>query len=166
MTGRESYLPGGKARTGRQALGGLGGEADVNGKIYSVSGHGYDTNGEFQVNGAKVNPSPLSLILKAGLHCNNAKLEGSGKILGDPTEAALLVSAAKADLKQSGRRIHEIPFSSDRKMMSVVVEKDGKKFVFSKGAPEVILAKSISIHNTSGTEPITKKVQENILPET
>ena len=66
--------------------------------------------------------------METGLFCNNASITpsaGSGqvKILGDPTEAALLVSAAKSNLAAAkAERVMEIPFSSERKVMTVVIK--------------------------------------------
>lgn len=108
------------------------------GKLHEVSGTGYEVVGEFSHNGGKIDPAGLSLLLETGAFSNNASIEG-GKILGDPTEAALLVSAAKAGLKQQGERVTEIPFSSERKIMTVVIKRDGKYFVYTKGAPEIVL---------------------------
>lgn len=151
MMVREIYLPDGK--TG------------VDGKTYSVSGHGYDTDGEFQINGAKADPNPLNLILKAGLNCNNAKLDDSGRILGDPTEAALIVSANKSGVKNTGKRIHEIPFNSERKMMSVIVEEGPNTVVYSKGAPEVILNNCTKVISEGKEITLTEETKKKILAE-
>ncbi len=158
MMVREIYLP-------ARPADGPNGEAGVAGKTYSVSGHGYDTNGEFQINGAKADPSPLNLILKAGLNCNNAKLNDSGKILGDPTEAALIVSANKSGVKNTGKRIHEIPFNSERKMMSVIVEEGPNAVMYSKGAPEVILNNCTKIISEGKEIALTEEVKKRILVE-
>ncbi|HVF69191.1 MAG TPA: HAD-IC family P-type ATPase, partial [Xanthomonadales bacterium] len=108
------------------------------GKMYEVSGTGYETKGEFSQDKKKIDPAKFFKLLETGVYCNNASIAG-GKILGDPTEASLLVSAEKAGLKHEGDRVSEIPFSSERKIMSVVVKKDGKYFVYTKGAPEIVL---------------------------
>ena len=78
--------------------------------------------------------------LLAGLLCNDAELQGEEKIVGDPTEAALLVSALKAGLSGEGfQRMAEVPFNSERKRMSVLVKGKGRFWVFSKGSVESIL---------------------------
>ncbi len=83
-------------------------------------------------------------LLAAGL-CNNAEINGAQKIIGEPTEAALLktvlecggVSAASSDFIRTA----EIPFDSARKLMSVSVKSaDGREFIFSKGAPDILLS--------------------------
>lgn len=109
------------------------------GEVIDVSGTGYEAVGEFSKDSKKYDQSKLSLLLEAGYVCNNAKLEKDGKVLGDPTEAALLVSAAKAKIEAVSERVTEIPFSSERKMMSVVIKKNDKYIVYTKGASEVIV---------------------------
>ena len=63
--------------------------------------------------------------------------------LGDPTEIAILEYALKArfsvlDLKYQNQRLHEIPFDSQRKLMSTINEINGKKMLIVKGAPDVV----------------------------
>ena len=79
-------------------------------------------------------------LLAAGL-CNNAEGINAQKITGEPTEAALLKMVLDCGAFSSDYiRKAEIPFDSTRKLMSVLVKRnDGKTFVFSKGAPDVLL---------------------------
>ena len=79
-------------------------------------------------------------LLAAGL-CNNAESLGAQKISGEPTEAALLKTVLDCGCSLSGfSRTGEIPFDSARKLMSVSVKNsDGKSYVFSKGAPDILL---------------------------
>ncbi len=96
------------------------------------------------------------LLFKIGILCNNARIEeikdGKGKIeeyiIGDPTEKALLLVADKYGLEKKDRterhpRVKEFPFSSERKMMSIVREnRAGKRYVsYVKGAPEILIKK-------------------------
>ena len=91
-------------------------------------------------------------LIEISVLCNNASLvvkenHGSFDILGDTTEGALLVWAKSLGidleaLKTEGKIIEEIPFDLKRRMMSVVWEKDSKKYLLSKGAPEKILSLS------------------------
>jgi len=113
-------------------------EIFADGKNYEITGTGYDTAGEFRLNQASVDPQALSLLLEIGCECNNASID-NGKVLGDPTEAALIVAAQKANINRRLNRLFEVPFTSERKMMSVVVERDNKYFVYTKGAPEILL---------------------------
>ena len=120
------------------------------GHTYSVTGSGYSPQGEFLEDSRTVSPQTepdLVLALTAGARCNHARLvrreDGRWDIIGDPTEGALVVAAAKAGLSQEtqGRLLHEIPFDSERKAMSVVVEDPhGQAFMYTKGAPEMILS--------------------------
>ncbi len=117
---------------------------------YTVTGSGYSPQGEFLEDGRTVSPQcepDLVLTLTAGVLCNHARLvrreDDRWDVIGDPTEGALVVAAEKAGLswETQGRVLHEIPFDSERKAMSVVVEDpSGQAFMYTKGAPEVILS--------------------------
>ena len=120
----------------------------TSGKTISVTGGGYETRGEFLIDGKKTEPmadKTVETLLTAGILCNNARLSGD-EIIGDPTEASIVVLAAKAGLTRESAetkfpRTSEIPFSSERKMMSTLHYSKARKFlVAAKGAPEVILA--------------------------
>lgn len=132
------------------------------GKTYSVTDQGYEKNGGFELAGQKVDGKSLELLLITGLLCNNASVEKEG-ILGDPTEAALIVSARKGGLEKTGERIYEIPFSSERKMMSVVVKQDAKTFVYSKGAAEILLSKCTKIIKNGVPAPLDQKEKNEII---
>src|SRR6185312_8202000 len=94
-------------------------------ETFELEGKGYEPTGEVRRQGQPVHASDavsLEECLRAGILCNDTKLERSGErwqVQGDPTEAALRVSAAKlglADAKSLARfqRLDEIPFESDR----------------------------------------------------
>ncbi len=105
--------------------------------VTDISGVGYEPKGE-------VSCTLTPLLFQAGWYCNNADLQmkSSGwHHFGDPTEVALLVSAMKARVGSSTmNRLDELPFSSERKLMSVLVEdENGEKRVFSKGAADHLL---------------------------
>lgn len=110
-------------------------------KFYQVSGTGFNIEGKFSCDGEVVNPTSskaLLSLLNCGFHCNNAHLSGKGGT-GDPTELALRISGAKAELiPENLKRIEEIPFDSSLKYMAVLIEQNGKQFILAKGAPEVI----------------------------
>lgn len=114
----------------------------VDGKDIDAGGAGYKPEGTFSQK-----TQNLQLLLKIGALNNDAKLnEQEWKIIGDPTEGALLVSALKGQLDYKllnlrAKRIEEIPFTSERKMMTTVHDIDGKKYVYVKGAPDVVLEK-------------------------
>ncbi|MDP3990602.1 MAG: calcium-translocating P-type ATPase, SERCA-type [archaeon] len=115
--------------------------------IYKVTGSGYSPEGKFLVNNKLANPNPLHLLLKIGSLCNDAKFQSAGKgereVIGDPTEAALIVSAEKAgfiqkDLLGQEKRIDEIAFTSERKMMTTI-HQGKKKLSYTKGAPDIVI---------------------------
>lgn len=121
-------------------------------KEYSFTGVGYRSDGEVVHNKRVVAVSDhpdLSLLLKAAVVCNDARLERlpqdhEQKIIGTPTEGALLVAAGKAGVEQDSlvfKVLQEFPFSSERKMMSVSVQEDMGDFMYSKGAPEILISK-------------------------
>lgn len=121
------------------------------GNTWNVTGSGYGTDGEFLRQGKKTrieSNETLLQLLTYGAICNNAELDSSNRIIGDPTEAALLISAAKAGLTKdhllrSLEIMDEIPFDSTRKMMSVIVRNANQEaFLVTKGAPDVLLEKS------------------------
>lgn len=119
------------------------------GNTWTVTGNGYDPAGEFIANDAKdpTQNKSLQQLLTFGLICNHANiLEKNNQFVldGDPTEGALAVAAMKAGYTKEGLLnefaiVKEYPFDSERKMMSMVVEdKQGKLFLITKGAPDVI----------------------------
>ncbi|MBN1762358.1 MAG: cation-transporting P-type ATPase [Methanomicrobia archaeon] len=83
---------------------------------------------------------PCELLLGAIL-CNNAKVEGN-KVIGEPTEAALLRAALAVmdEVQTQWERVEELAFTPERKMMSTVNRKDDVLVLYAKGAPEIILA--------------------------
>lgn len=143
-------------------------EVYAGGKSYSVTGSGYGLRGDFvdQDAGKNVNASKnpvLEKLFLTGIFCNNSSLAEeaggeSAKVAGDPTEASLLVLARKTGLDEDELRdesefITEIPFSSERKMMSVARKHNGKTLVFVKGAPEFVVQKcDFTLSDNRGTE--------------
>ena len=114
-------------------------------KTVEVTGVGFKIEGEFLSDGKKIKPKEdmrLMQLLRIAKLCNNSTLS-DGKVIGDPTECALTVLAAKADLKDDYKRLDEITFSSERKMMTTIHNMDNEIFAFLKGAPEVIVNKCI-----------------------
>lgn len=124
----------------------------------------------------------LNLLLKAGALCNDAVLDTSGQktgkvcAIGDPTEAALVVAAArlgigKSDLEKTCPRAAEIPFDSDRKRMTTVHKINGKEFsslgaapyaLITKGALDALLPLCSRGWKDDGYGPLTKEWREKI----
>nr|WP_231705775.1 calcium-transporting P-type ATPase, PMR1-type [Effusibacillus lacus] len=129
----------------------------VNGQYYDITGNGFEPEGEFQLSGKKVDPgkrADLKRLLEIAVLCNNAELvnetgdprqEARWTVYGDPTEGALLVLAAKAgctpeQMARIEERLDELPFDSNRKMMSVLTRNQaGQMQLLTKGAPDVLL---------------------------
>jgi Ca2+-transporting ATPase len=118
------------------------------GREVEVTGDSYEPRGEFRQNGKAVDPDKeLLFLLKASMLCNNstiAKINGQWSATGDPTEVSFRVAALKAginkNISEQFRRVDEIPFTSERKMMTTVnaLPKD-RLMVCAKGAPEILL---------------------------
>ncbi|AFS77900.1 calcium-translocating P-type ATPase YloB [Gottschalkia acidurici 9a] len=110
------------------------------------------------------------LALKIGLLCNDSVIETSKESeggLGDPTEIALVVSASRHGMDKTNEekkleRVEEIPFDSDRKLMTTVhKDNDGYK-VFTKGALDVLLERCKSILIDSEIKDLTEEIKEDI----
>ena len=125
-------------------------------RVINVTGAGYAPMGEFVYDDEPFDlrmDADLDLLLRIGYLNNDAHLQENGGIwvvYGDPTEGALTVVGAKAglgeDLKESYPRIGEFPFESARKRMSTIhASPEGRKIAYVKGAPEVILERSVNI---------------------
>lgn len=142
-------------------------------KFFDVTGIGFNLKGEIKLGKRKVNikeHASLFETLKCGVLCNNVKVLSSKKklsFIGDPTEAALVVSGLKAGIEKSKiekleERVKEFPFSSERKMMSTVHKKQEEFVVYTKGAPEVIIKKSSYILLGKKIKKLNKKEKEKL----
>jgi calcium-translocating P-type ATPase len=133
------------------------------GKIYTLTGAGYSPEGDFLVDGVKVNPledKALVETLKAGVLCNDASFKGTNNIDGDPTEGALLVSGLKAGKFYLPRK-DVVPFEPEQRFMATLHEKeDGSKVIYVKGSPEKILQMCTSQFDGHSVIPLDK---ENII---
>lgn len=120
------------------------------GDIFTVTGEGYGPAGEIRSDSEPTTPAlkpGLMALLRASVLCNGSdlRLEASlWHIVGDPTEGALLVAAAKAGLtknhlEQEHPWLGEVPFDSERKKMTVVRRTPSGPVAFVKGAPDVLL---------------------------
>jgi len=118
----------------------------------------------------------LKLLLKIGMLCGNTRIMESDSdadldIEGDPTEVALVRAAIDAGLDKESvfsayRRVREIPFDSDRKLMSVICRsQSGELFLFAKGAPEIIMDKCSKIMIADRERDITQDDQDKLRDE-
>jgi Ca2+-transporting ATPase len=158
----------------------------VDGKRIIMTGRGYQPSGKFLLQDQPFDPrsDPASeLLLRGALLCNDAQLErvepqdGSRptfRMVGDPTEGALVVAAAKAGLWKDEQeiafpRMAEIPFDSERKRMTTIhqiqtqVVGDAPYVAFVKGAPDVLLDLCSGILSGDGVRPLSEAKREEIL---
>jgi magnesium-transporting ATPase (P-type) len=138
------------------------------GREYKVSGVGYHPQGNISSDGRNIKVTPddkaLYETLRAGLLCSDASLrESNGRyeIIGDPTEGALVVAAAKAGISENYPRLDEIPFESDRMYMATLYESGQDNFLYVKGSPEVIL----KMCSTQLTDDSTEKINADAILE-
>jgi Ca2+-transporting ATPase len=152
---------------------------------YRVTGTGYEPRGEFvavseepneRIDRQRVTPlnEDLAMALTIGIWCNNARLEAPTeddqrwRILGDPTEGALIVAAKKAGLDRDSDRtiVHEIPFDANRKLMSVVAEDaEQRPVIYTKGAPELLLERCAFEHRDGKIIPLSHERREELLQQ-
>jgi len=156
----------------------------ADGKLYSVTGRGYAPKGEFKLGDQAVDPTavpPLWCLLQGALLCNDATLEHietnngekheSWRMVGDPTEGALVVLAGKAglwrsELEKGQPRVAEVPFDSVQKRMTTVhatPDADTPFRAYVKGAPDILLKLCSQIEDDEGFKPLTEAKLQEIL---
>jgi len=156
----------------------------VDGKLYHVTGRGYTPEGEFKLSDETIDPtkiSPLWCLLQGALLCNDARLERiesengekkeSWRMVGDPTEGALVVLAGKAglwreDLERAQPRVAEVPFDSARKRMTTVHAMDigeAPYRAYVKGAPEILLDLCSHFENDGDIIPLSDPMRKQIM---
>ncbi|MBT4935628.1 calcium-translocating P-type ATPase, SERCA-type [Candidatus Woesearchaeota archaeon] len=111
----------------------------ANNNVYDITGSGYEAEGTFLIKKKLANPEHLHALLTIGAQCNDSHFDDK-EVFGDPTEAALIISAQKAgftkkELEKKQPRTDEIPFSSERKMMTTF----HGKVSYTKGAPDILI---------------------------
>lgn len=161
----------------------------ANQRQYAVTGRGYQPVGQFELNGSAVDLQEhptLRYTLWGAVLCNDADLEKDGgngvdyRMVGDPTEGAMVVAAAKAGLwrerlEPQYPRVNEIPFDAERKRMTTIhalngadglapLPKDDAPFVaVVKGAPDLVLDRCSQLQTDAGPVPMTEGLREDIL---
>ena len=153
-------------------------EVYIDGDTVSISGVGYNRDGEFTKDGEEIDPLDNDLLVKlfqTGQICSNAVLQPdpSGaadfSIVGDPTEGAILILSEKAGLTHKEtlkeyKEETEISFDSSRKRMtSIARDSNGDLTAFAKGAPEVLLPLCTRIRKGGNIEELTEQEREKIL---
>jgi Ca2+-transporting ATPase len=139
----------------------------VDNQVVDVSGSGYEPIGNFSKH-----TKNMDLLLKIGSLCNDSELtkEKTWQVIGDPTEGALIVSAAKLGmsrekLEKENPRIGEIPFDSKNKRMTTINEVKGKRVAYVKGAPDVLLDLCQNIVINAQVKKLTPAMKKKILEE-
>ncbi|HSO40341.1 MAG TPA: cation-translocating P-type ATPase [Labilithrix sp.] len=145
---------------------------------YTVTGTGYDPKGDILDLQGNVVEAASSEALKSLLAtialANTAELErkeGSWRVVGDPTEGALLTLAAKGGLPKesivpSHQVVKEIPFDSDRKRMTVVaLDETGKEIAHTKGSADVLIPHCVAQQSSDGIVPLDEEGRAAILAE-
>ncbi|HEY9879182.1 MAG TPA: cation-translocating P-type ATPase [Leptolyngbyaceae cyanobacterium] len=146
-------------------------------RTLQVTGEGYAPTGEVLQDNQAIDPTKygeVQTLMQGCALCNDATLQKQGSIwtiLGDPTEGALLALAGKggfdkSKLAETYRRAGEIPFSSERKRMSVILqsEEDGLLMV-TKGSPELVLERCRFWQDGNVTEGLTGEMRDRILSQ-
>lgn len=139
----------------------------------TVTGAGYAPEGEFLVAGNPIDPLAkpgLARFLRTVLLCNHATVsltEGGWRILGTPTEGALVVAAAKAGLSREDapEAVREFSFNSTRKRMTIIYREEEGDVAYVKGAPEVLLARSSRLLRGDSVVVLTDDLRDAILAE-
>ena len=137
-----------------------------------VTGDGFSTDGQFLMGDREVNQDfpALENMLLYGMLCNNASIrvkKGKKYIEGDPTDGALLIAARKYGIHDASlgayKVIKEIPFDSDRKRMSVIVEDQNQmQFLITKGAPDVLLTRCSHLNGKNGKQSMQKEERQKV----
>ncbi|WP_148629555.1 calcium-translocating P-type ATPase, SERCA-type [Bacillus sp. E214] len=143
----------------------------VSGQQWSVSGKGFDPTGKFECVSGHQDDTELKQLLTYGILCNNSELKLKKKkyyIDGDPTEGAMLVAAMKKGIDrqllfEKYKILKEFPFESERKLMSVLVkDHNGRQFVITKGAPDVLLGKCTTVMSNGRVKHMDEQLRESI----
>ncbi|TXG87144.1 MAG: ATPase, partial [Thermomicrobiales bacterium] len=145
----------------------------IPGRKYEIDGEGYSTTGKILRVAGEGEPEFNEILMPMALCCD--AVVSDGEIVGDPTEAALVVLAAKGGKEGTGTRQRylrrdEVPFDSAYKFMATFHEMegvDGKPIVrcFVKGAPDVILARSSSARLPDGSLTEIASYRKTVLEE-
>ncbi len=139
----------------------------VDGKFFDIGGIGYETTGEIRLDGDIVDPANHPELLFAGkiaALCSNARVllseeNSEWRVIGDPTEAAILTFAKKLgfhkdNLEKESPLVADFPFDYKLKYHAAVHLLDGQKFLSVAGAPEVILGLSERILRGGKNHPL------------
>lgn len=127
----------------------------------------FTLDGEISAEDANCESMPLAELSRISVLCNDGAISGEAQI-GDPTETALLTFCRKAggdegEVRRTYHRLSELPFDSDRKLMSTLHEIDGEHVVLTKGAPDVLLKRCVSVVAKGQNRPMTAADMDEII---
>ena len=139
--------------------------------IYAVTGTGYDSEGEIHRQSDKSNELSLNIskMIEGAVLCNDSVFEKSEhRIIGDPTEGAMIVLGEKTGvnkivLNTRYPRLQEIPFDSERKLMSTFHRINSDLTMYTKGAPDELLKRCTRIYKNGEIRELTDADRQNIL---
>jgi Ca2+-transporting ATPase len=142
----------------------------VDGRSYSVDGDPRKLDGALTaIDGGEVKPEELRQALESAAHAAGAHLSidanGNVETQGDPTDAALLMLARRLGVEPTGRVLGEQPFTSARRMASVLVNANSQVRAWARGAPEALLERATHVWRGGRAVPIGDADQKAILDE-
>ena len=103
-------------------------------------------------------------LLQCMAICNGVK-GVKGSYLGDPTEVALQICADECGFDGNFKKLGELPFTSERKMMTVASDINGEQISFTKGAPDILINRCSEILTAQGVKPITEADKQAVIAE-
>ncbi|HJC25415.1 MAG TPA: cation-translocating P-type ATPase [Candidatus Eisenbergiella merdavium] len=136
---------------------------------YSVSGTGYSPEGAITDEAGNTPAAFPDRLIEGALLCNDATYDPANQtIIGDPTEGAMVVLAYKHGMKKAEweakyPRLQEIPFDSDRKLMSTFHRIGDSITMYTKGAPDELLRRCTRIEEKGAVSPLSDAKREEIL---
>jgi Ca2+-transporting ATPase len=147
--------------------------AFAGGRLFEVSGIGYSPEGAFFCDNKQIEPKDypeLMKLLRSSTLCNGAELvkkESNYRIAGDPTEGSLLTVAAKAGISKKALEeeysfIDEIPFDSERKMMTMIRVHAGRRIAFVKGAPDILVGNCVNMEEGGSVRGLNEEDKTKI----
>lgn len=138
-------------------------------KDYTVSGSGYSPVGEVKDLSNNSAGDSVKKLIEGGLLCNDSTYDPLKEtIIGDPTEGAMVVLAykckmIKTDWEKKFPRLQEIPFDSDRKLMSTFHKINNEIVMYTKGAPDELLRRCAEVEIAGKRQVLTDQKRDKIL---
>ena len=147
-------------------------------QVVNVEGNGYAPEGKLSdLNGGDVKvEGKIETLIRAAVLCNDANIvkneDGEYACIGDPTEGSLTTLGMKTGMNRVQTmdkypRVTELPFDSDRKMMTTYHSGivDGEIISYTKGAPDIILDRCTSYESVNGPVPMTDEIRKKIFDQ-